>query len=327
MEEQKYLFEILKTRIPDQYRLVDIVEEELKIGTDSVYRRIRGEKELSFSELHTLCKKFNISMDEVFNYKSGQSAIFRYNPVNFSYPESYNVYFKSILEAVTAFTQSHEKELYVTASDIPFYHLLDYPELTFFRLYTWNDILSHIPILYSDFCNKLDRDAVIPILKQTANAYQQIPSKEIWTNQTIDTILRLLEHYFEVGAFEKKEIVLSLLNQLKNLMDTVRENADVCYKGGGKQTPFFLYLSPVELENSRMLFKMGKNMLFTIRLNNVNGITTENSVLCLEMISWINDLISKSVLISGTSIKERVRFFQSSKNKIDGLIDKIELSK
>jgi len=67
-------------------------------------------------------------------------------------------------------------------------------------------------------------------------------------------------------------------------------------------------------------------MLFTIRLNNVNGITTDNRVLCLETLKWIDDLISKSIIISGISIKERVRFFQSSKNKIDGLINKIEMS-
>ena len=99
MEEQKLLFDIIKTRITKQHRLVDVLEELLKMSGDSVYRRIRGETELSFSELMALCKAYDISMDEVFNYKSRQSAIFHYTPVNFSDQESYVAYIKRMSES------------------------------------------------------------------------------------------------------------------------------------------------------------------------------------------------------------------------------------
>jgi len=67
MEEQKYLFDILKTKIPGQYRLTDMVEEVLNVSADSAYRRIRGDKELSLSEAIALCKRFNLSMDAIFS--------------------------------------------------------------------------------------------------------------------------------------------------------------------------------------------------------------------------------------------------------------------
>ena len=326
MEEQKYFFEILKTRISDKYRFVNIVEELLGMSTDSVYRRIRGEKELSFSELHTLCKKFNISLDEVFSYQSGQSAMFRYMPVNLSDQESYIVYMKRLLGTLTAFKSDQETELFFTAQDIPFYHFLAYPELTFFILYAWNDTLNRAPMSYCDFCNHLDRDTLMPIYKQLADAYQYIPSKEIWTNQTIDAILRLLEHYFETGAFENRETVFLLLDQLNNLMNTIKQYADDGYKGGARQIPFNLYLCSVDLENNFMLVKRGESMSCNIKLYTINSIATENRALCLETMKWIDDLISKSILISETSSRARFRFFQSSKNKIDGLINKIELN-
>jgi len=326
MEEQKYFFEVLKTRLSGQLRLVDVVEELLNLSTDAAYRRINGRMELSFSELRTLCQKFNISMDEIFSYQSGQTALFHYAPVNLSDQKSYIAYIKRLSESLAAVKSAPEKELYFTAQDIPFYHFLDYPELLFFKLYAWNDTLTRVPVSYSKFFNNLDKNTILPIYKQMGKAYQSIPSKEIWTYQTIDTVLRLLEYHFEIEAFDKKETILQILNQLDELMDTVKGYADDGYKGGDHKTPFALYISPVDLENNFMLLKKGESMSCNIKLFTVNSIAAENKSLCLETFKWIDDLISKSTLISGASGKERLRFFQSSKNKIEGLINKIELS-
>ncbi|MDR2039182.1 MAG: helix-turn-helix domain-containing protein [Bacteroidales bacterium] len=94
MKEQKRLFEIVKSKISGQYRLADIIEDLLGVSSDSAYRRIRGEKELSFSELKKICEKFNLSMDEILNYNSNQGALFHYIPVNLENQESYIARFR-----------------------------------------------------------------------------------------------------------------------------------------------------------------------------------------------------------------------------------------
>ena len=323
MEEQKYFFEILKTQIPDNHRLVDLVEETLGMGSDSAYRRISGKKDLTFTEIYTLCKKYNVSLDEVFSYKSGQSVIFQYRTVNLSDQESYIAYIKRLLGIFTVLKSVKMKYLYFTAQDIPFYHFMDFPELIFFKLYAWNEVLSRVPVSFEDFCSKLDKDTILPIHRQMSVAYQQIPSTEIWTVQTFDTILKLIEHYFEIGSFKNKETVFLLLDQLYNLLDTIKNYCNEGYKGKGTQTLFSLYLSSVEVENNRLLIKKDDKMSCTIRLNNVNSITTENEILCSETFQWIEDLISKSILISGTAAKERTNFFNFSQNKIDELRKKL----
>jgi len=265
-------------------------------------------------------------MDEVFGIKSEQSAIFRYAPVNFSEQESYIAYCKRLLETFTSHKTSQETEYYYTAQDIPFPHFFDFPELMFFKLYAWNDTVSRTRISYNDFCNKLDKESIMPVYKQMSHAWNLIPSKEIWTNQTIDTLLRLLEYYFEIGSFNKKETILFLLNQLTELMDKVEKFANEGFKGRERKTPFSIYLCSVDFENNFMLIKRGNKMSSTIRLFTVNSIVTENEALCSETAKWIDDLISKSILISGTSGRERFRFFQSSHNKIENSIEKIHKS-
>ena len=58
MIDQKRLFEIVKSKISVQLRLVDVIEDLLGVGSDSAYRRIRGETELTFSEIQKICAQF-----------------------------------------------------------------------------------------------------------------------------------------------------------------------------------------------------------------------------------------------------------------------------
>ena len=325
MEEQKYLFEILKTKIPSQYRMPDVLEDLLGVGKNAVYCRIRGETELSFSELLTICRTYNLSMDEIFNMTSNQGALFRYAPVNFTEPGSYINYLHRLSGSLAYYKSAKEIEMRITAQDIPFFYFLVYPDLMFFKLYAWNDTVSRASVSFEKFCSNLDQKTIIPIYREMANAWQLIPSKEIWTDQTMDTILRLLEYYFEIGAFEKKETALSLTLRLTELMNDIKKNVDKGYKGN--QTPFQLYLCSVDFENNFMLIKREGNISCTIRLFTVNSMVTEQKGLCAETEKWIDDLILKSNLISGTSAKERTRFFNTSSNKIDTLIEKISKMK
>ena len=325
MEGQKWLFEIVKAKISDNDKLVNVIKELLEVSTDSAYRRIRGEKELNFSELQKICRKFNLSMDNILNSKSKQNALFHYSAVDFSDTESYIIYMLRLLDRFTTLKSASNKEILYTGQDIPFYHFLEYPELYFLKLYAWNNTINSKPISFNSFCNTLEKDRIISIYEKIHNAYMTIPSKEIWTNQTIDTILKLMEHYYETGAFENKEIALLLLTQLTNLIDTVKNYADVGYKESDSKTQFSMYICSVDLENNYMLTRSENNIICYLKLYTINSISTDNEYLCSETAKWIDDLISKSTQISSASIKERLLFFNDQKNKIDVLKNKIEL--
>ena len=324
MEEQIRLFEILKANIPEHYRLADMIEELLSVSANAAYRRISGEKPLTFPELVKICRHFNLSVDKLINQSSEQGALFRYATIDINNMGGYRQYMKGILEFLTRLKSAPAKELLFTAVDVPFYHFLKFPELTFFKLYCWDDTVNRTRITYEEFREKLDGEPLVKLYEQITNIYAAIPAKEVWTNQTIDTIIRLLDYYYETGAFAGKGTVFALLEQLSQLMDNIRHDAENGYKGE-KQTPYALYLSSVDLSNNFMLARMGDRLACNIKLYTINSITTENQSLCAETEKWINDLISKATLISGTSGKERFRFFQTSKNKIGELVNRIEM--
>ncbi|MDR1379957.1 MAG: hypothetical protein LBJ47_00585 [Tannerella sp.] len=324
MEVQKYLFEVIKSRISEQYRLVDVIENLLDVSVDSAYRRIRGEKELSFSEVQKICRHFHLSLDEIMNFNPASGVSFQYMPVDLAEQSSYMQYILRLSETLSGLAATKDGELFVTAQDIPFYHFLPHTELLFFKLYVWHDIINRERISFCEFCDRLDRDAIVSVYDKMFRDYMKIPSREIWTNQTPDTILRLLDFYAETGAFDNPETFALLLKQLTALLDTVNTYANSGYKDDKRQTPFLLYLCSVDLENNYMLARRGEHYACTIKLYTVNSVSTDNATLCGETAKWINHLILKSTLISGTASKECFRFFQTSKNKIEELIHKME---
>jgi hypothetical protein len=325
MEAQKRLFEMIRLRIPDQYRMADIIEELLGVSTDSAYRRIRGEKDLSFSELEKLCRHFHVSVDEVLSASAGQGALFRHTSVNMADQPSYVRYIERLSGTLSDLRHTDDCEMFFTAQDIPFYHFLKHTELLFFKLYVWHDVVNPERISFRTFCDRLDQKTILPIYEQMYRSYMQIPSSEIWTNQTVDTVLRLLDFYVETGAFDSKETVLLLLNSLLQLLDTVNTCAVNGHKDDKKQTPFALYACSVDLENNFMLTRHGDRRVCTIKLYTVNSIATDNEAVCRETEKWTNDLMLKSTLISGrTSERERFRFFRTAKNKVMELTDRVE---
>ena len=64
-ELQQQLFVYLKENIPPHLSLVDELCDLLDLSHDSVYRRIRGEKPITLTELKKICGHYHVSIDQL----------------------------------------------------------------------------------------------------------------------------------------------------------------------------------------------------------------------------------------------------------------------
>jgi hypothetical protein len=264
-------------------------------------------------------------MDELLNCDSEQNVLFRYTLV--IEQQDYIRYIEQLSKTLGALAAVEDRELYFTAQDIPFYHFLPHEELLFFRLYVWYDSTTPERISFREFYSRMDMDVCSPFHEQLLREYLRIPSKEIWTDQTVNTILRLLDFYMEIGAFDSRETALLLLRQLTELLDRVNRSAEAGYKDVERRTPFALYNCSVNPGSNMVLIRRDGRWICTVKLYTVNNVTTNNIALNGETRKWINNLILKSTLISGgTSERERIRFFQTLKDKVETLTRKVEQS-
>jgi len=324
MEIQKIFFETLKNEINPNTRPADAISEILGIGSDSAYRRLRGEKELTFSELVKLCTHFNLSLDSILNYRSNR-VLFKYSRQDLSNMGNYEKYMDELATLYEGLVKSSNKEILTTAQDIPIFHFMPFFELTLFKVYAWNQSVCEKHASYDRFISTLDKDKLQTIYERISSAYKQIPTTEVWTSNTIETVLRLLDYHYDINGFENKDYPGLLCNQLLQLIENLEqwaENESKEYKS--KKTFFRMYLSPVDLENNFVITKKDGLTLTSVKLYTINGIFTSNTEFCEETEKWIRNLISKSLPLSGASARERFKFFQSMKTKINNLMEKFE---
>jgi hypothetical protein len=222
-------------------------------------------------------------------------------------------------------SKSREKEIYFMALDVPVAHFTPFLDLTFFKIYSWFRSINKLQITYDEFVSQLDIPRLSTIYEKIGNAYNQIPSTEIWTKNTIEPILRLLDYYSDLNCFEKKETLPHLCHQILQMVEniekyTLKEEKE--YKG--KSASFRIYLSPLDIMNDFMIAKHDGINVTSIKLYTINGIFTSNEYFCSEVEKWMSDTIRKSLFLSGASDRERFRFFQEIKNKINYLLEKFE---
>jgi hypothetical protein len=329
MEMQKLFFKKIKDRLPFNVRLAEIVSEILNISVDSAYRRIRCEKELTFSELTKLSVHFNISVDSIFNVKSN-NIVFKYIPLDMSNMNDHYTYIDNLAAILETISFANNKEIRLMALDIPIMHCMPFRELVLFKVYTWAQNLNKTGITdtYEKFVETLDKDYLLKHYTKLSESYDKIPSVEIWSENTINPVLHLLDYYSDLNYFENKENVLNIARQLIQAIELIEKQSEKGFKDGDTQKiPFQLYISPTELPNDVSIMKHDESNTALIKLYTINNISTTNEYFCTEVEKWIQNNMLKSLLISGASERERFNFFNQQKNKVYDLINKVENKK
>ena len=321
MNLQKFIFKKVRDLFPDNSEWSQKVADTLKISRVSVYRREREEVPLIAPEIELLCREFNISLDELL-LSGPQTIMFRYTSLNMTKMDNYVHYIHSLLAHLEQVVKSEDKEILFCADDIPIFHFMAFPELTYFKLYTWNQSVMDLGIPFEEFVYEMKKLRVDDLFKRLHGLYLKIPSREIWSGLTIMRFLELLEYYESIGSFQQKSSANTLMVQLGALLDnlknwTLRQEKD---PGIG----FELYSSPLDFGLSQMLCRHEGQNSALIKLYTINSIATYDVRYVRETSDWIKAVLKKSICLSLSAEKERVRFFRKMEGDIQALCRLLE---
>ena len=142
-ELQQKLFTHLKQTLPPHLSLVDELCDLLELGSDSVYRRIRGEKPVTLAELKKLCEHYHVSIDQLLHLQN-ESAFFDAPGIN-NVPENFSDYLKEILVKFRHFNTYKNTRIQYFCKDIPIWYVYLFPELAAFKTFFWSKTFYNIP--------------------------------------------------------------------------------------------------------------------------------------------------------------------------------------
>lgn len=323
-EKQLLFLKHIEDLIPVSSSLVNELSDILEISIDSAYRRMRGETSLTIDEIIKLCNHFRISFDSFTNADSGV-VTFHYKVIHKE--ESHFIeYLQSLKSDLIKINSAKNKQIIYACKDVPVFHNYNYPELSAFKMFYWMKSIINVPSLEEE---KFDISKISDELKtlgiEIFDLYKQIPSIEIWSDNTVHSIIKQIEFYWESGMFNSKEDAIAVCNSLQKQMNDIQKQAECSNKEKNPNiNNYSLYLSDIEITNNSVLVTIGENKAVYMGHLSFNTMNTTNKSYCEETEIWFNNFIKTATLISGVSEKHRYQFFKNNLKKIETLLAKIE---
>ena len=325
LEKQKSFLEKIRYLLPPSMSYVDALAEVLQLSTDSIYRRIRGETSMTIDELAKVCRHYRLSFDSLIDCDSA-AVTFNHSQVAPGITSFKNDYLRSILEELILLSKADNTNIIYIADDIPIFHLFAFPELASFKMYYWMKSVLNVPEYQNQKYSFENCDGeIVEIGKKMMDVYATVPSIEIWTEFTVNSLRKQIEYYSEAGFFENSSDAALICDQAAELILYVNSLADRSTKlpGHGSRN-FTMYYSEIEIGNNCILVNVNNMSRVYLTYNTFNKISTANQKFCDETKTWINYLISKSNLISGVSEKQRLQFVNKMLEQFKDTRKKIE---
>ena len=321
-KHQLMLFTLIQKTLPPHLNLINVISELLNISYDATTRRIRGDKSLDFEEAVLLCNHFNISLDALAKVTDEKTIQCQYSPIDLNDQVSYIAYLQDLADSVESVRMAPDGELIFTAVDIPIYYYSAFREMTFFKLFAWSNSVGSFTGNYDDFVKELDIPKLSSCFDKIVKNYHLCPSTEIWTDSTIDQMLKILFHHYEMGHLGNEDFPLLICEQLWEFLNTVHDWTETGVKGTEK-TPIKFYVSDIDLNNTYVLFRKNGTINCDLKLFTINHFDIFDQRFCREMENWLNTAIQRATFITQTAEKQRYKFFNGQRQKISYLVDKI----
>jgi hypothetical protein len=322
---QQVFFQHVKANLAVHLSLVDEVAELLNISNDSAYRRIRGEKPLSFEELKALCAHYKISLDQLFHLNN-DSFLFS-GPLANNDNFGIESYFQYLLNQLNYFNTFERRELYHNGKDMFIFHCFGFHELTVFKIFFWMKTILQYPIEGKEILlMETIRESVFKITSKIIDGFNKVPLLEIWHDDSMNATLRQVDYYRQSKIFPSDDYALTVYKNMLEMVNHIEKQAEAGYKFpvGGKPSAaspsYKFYINEFILGDNSNLVVLNNSKIVYINHSVLNVIMTKDPIFTEYIYQHFQNIMRKSTLISNTGEKERSRFFHSMREKIESRI-------
>jgi hypothetical protein len=301
---------------------VDEIAELLSISNDSAYRRIRGDKPISFEELKTICSHYKISLDQLLNLQSN-NFIFTgklNNDENFKFEN----WLEEVLRQFSIIAASPKKHIYFLLKDLPFNLHFQIPELTAFKCFVWLRSFSGYQvdkgIKFSFNYPGFEEHNAIGM--KIVNVYNTIPTTEIWNTEGINTTLQQIDYYHEAGGIISKEQAIILFDKVEELVNHIEKEAGLGYKFRIGEQPnsgsaeYRLFNNELIIGDNSLIAEVGDVKMTFLNHSFMHFVGTRDEAFNKALFNNFNNLMQKSTLISTSGERDRVKFFNRLREEI-----------
>lgn len=319
---QSSFFNQIKKQLPQHLSLVDEVADVLNVSADSAYRRIRGEKQISFEEIQKLSVRFAISIDQFLHLKS-DSFIFHGRITN-STDFTLENWLQSVIQTVRMISSYKPNHLFYLAKELPFFYYYLCPEMGAFKSFFFmKSILYYKDWRHAKFSVNDDYyHQFHDVYKEISDIFATVPSTEIWSIENITSTLHQIEFYRVTGALKSDDDALILCDKLEEIINHLERQAEQGVKLHAGQEKnengpsYKMFVNELIMGDNVQLVTLGSTPVTYINHSILNYMFTRDEDFNNYMKKTLDNLAQKSTPVSEVNEKERLLFFNRMRTKI-----------
>lgn len=311
---QEFL-EAVKQAIPADTNLVKVIEAELRIGREGIYRRIRGDVPFTFNEVVALCLKFGMSLDRFLGISHKMTAVFDLNLINSDQPlEDYLNMLAIDVEMFKEFNRKPESRVHMAYNMIPFTFFNGHELLWRFSIYRLIHQLEKDKRVVK-FSELQIPDGLSMMRNKLFNAYSNVHwSSYILDRKVFTSMIKEIFYFTQLGLISAadckklKEEMLSLLDELDLVMTTGK------YRSGNDM---IIYLSNIDLEASYCCYECPELNFSHLRLYRIAVLNSSSPNVFEVQKEYIESLKRFSTLVTVSGELERNIFLNLQREQLE----------
>lgn len=324
-ELQQRFFNHLKSILPAHLSLADELGELLALSADSVYRRIRGEKPLGLAELKLICDHYRLSLDQVLQLQT-ESVLFSAPGMN--QPAGRHIdYMQEMLEQFRHFRSFRSGTIHYLCKDAPFWYFYLFPAIGAFKTFFWSRTINNEPALANQQFSLQEYPYAdcFAAGQQILQLHNELDSVELWNLESIHSTINQVAYYRDAGIFKSRQDLEAVVDSFRQMLDHLQAQTEKGVKfmpgagdAGGRGSIQF-YVNELILGNNTILLTLDDQRISMITYSVLNYLITKDDRFAGKAFETFDTLLSRSSLISRSGEKERNRFFNTLREKVNQL--------
>lgn len=324
-ELQQLLFRKIKEQLPDHLSLADELSELLGLSSDSVYRRIRGEKAVDLNELQTICRHYHLSLDGLLQLNS-EAVLFQAPGVSNRYIP-FAKHMQGMLEQFKYFNSFRKREILYLCKDTPFWYFFLFPAMASFKTFFWSRTINNEPELQQELFSleTFPGEECRQIGWQLLDEHSRMDSTELWNLESIHSSINQVAYYRDAGIFRERKDLIAVVDDFIRMLDHLQKQTEQGFTfmpGDSDLKPhgtLQFYVNELILGNNTILLNLDGQQMSMVTYSVFNYISTRDTRFVKKTETTFNTLLSRSSLISRSGEKERNRFFNTLRDKVNQL--------
>ena len=323
---QSFIFENLIAQYKKTADVVSALADLFDLHPNGVYKRIRGESDLTPDEIQMLAMEYKISLDAHI-FKDSDSVLFQFNPF-IKTIKNFDDYVNELYNAVKPLSELEGLTLHSASSELPLFYFLSSPTLFSFKMFVWARSVWNLENIRKEkFSFKLISPSTQEKAREIWEMYKAQDKVEMWSLNVLDSTLNQIEYYISINAFKNKTDALILCEALTdlvlNLETMVAQGKKMTGKKGAKNN-FKLYHNEITSTNNTILIESETNKMVYCNFVSPDFLRTTDARIIEYTQNSFDIIISKSVLITSQGEKGRQYFFESLFAKIEYLKQRLK---